>query len=131
MEDFSSARPATGLHATQPPAARQLSTEAFLQATCIAWRHLQSAERKVIRTTCRSGRLQHDSLLTHLRITLGGNPHNGAQDGEAAAGHAAVSSPTPAQLRGSLQGVVSRGARLHALTVTFNHVRHEPREAQL
>ncbi len=127
MDDFCGARPAAG---TKPPAARHVSTEAFLQATCIAWHILGAAERKAIRACCRSGRLQHDSLLTDLRISLGYHPPNDACDGESAE-PAGDPSPTPAQLRGSLQGVVSRGSRLHSLTVTLRNSRDELREAQL
>ncbi len=94
------------------PTPRPASAESFLAATCIAWGHLQPAERKAIRACCRAGRLQHDSLLTDLKLTLGMSSaleeHN-------------YSAPTLSELRASLEAVVDRGARLQSLTVQFHN----------
>ncbi len=43
----------------------------FLQATQVAWNYLDPTTRKAIRATSRSGRLLHDSSLTHLGVRLG------------------------------------------------------------
>ncbi len=116
---------------TQPPSARRVSPEAFLQATCIAWGLLAPAERKAIRTTCRSGRLQHDSLLTHLRVTLGHVCAKQPVEGAPSQRPRTWPSPTPSQLEGVLRAVVSRGARLLSLTVWFKDGNDEQREAKL
>ncbi len=107
-----------------PAALRHVSADAFLAATCIAWSHLQPAERKAIRACCRAGRLQHDRLLSHLRLTLGPSSPDGSSS----------QAPTilePHQLRDSLHGVLGRGARLQSLAVRFGDSRDGRREAQL
>lgn len=43
----------------------------LLQATQVAWQYLDPTTRKAIRATSRSGRLLHDSSLTHLAVRLG------------------------------------------------------------
>ncbi len=100
----------TATYKPHGPAPRPASAESFLAATCIAWGHLQPAERKAIRACCRAGRLQHDGLLTDLRLKFGnGRPRR--DDYEA---------PMSSQLRSSLLGVVGRGARLRSLAISFN-----------
>ncbi len=101
-----------------------VSADAILAATCIAWEHLQPAERKAIRACCRAGRLQHDSLLSHLRLTLGPSSPDGSSS-------QAPTIPEPHQLRSSLHGVLGRGARLQSLAVRFGDSKDGQREAQL
>ncbi len=120
--------------AAPPPSARHASTDAFLQATCTAWGHLQPADRKAVRASCRGGRLQHDRLLTHLQLTLGATRPQEA----AGAGYSnnnitssALGSPTADQIRASLQAVLARGARLGSLTICFTDDRDGRREAQM
>lgn len=57
--------------AAPPTSTGHASTDAFLQATCIAWGHLQPAECKAVRASCSGGLRLHDRLLTHLQLTLG------------------------------------------------------------
>ncbi len=109
---------------SQPPAPRHVSAEAFLQATTVAWGHLESEERKAIRATCRAGRLQHDSLLTHLQLTLGSDGMRQWYDDD-------DPNEAPERLRASLQAVVGRGARLRSLSVSFMDPCVERKEDQL
>lgn len=121
-EDAStSTEPPAGPSAPQPPAPRHASGEAFFQAIAVAWGHLQRYERKAIRATCRAGRLQHDSLITHLRMRLGGDTEVYGDP-----------SQSPPRLRALLQAVLGRGARLQVLTVCFSETSFEGQEeAQL
>ncbi len=121
----------------------QTSTDAFIQATCIAWQHLQPADRKAVRASCRGGRLQHDRLLTHLQLTLGatrpqeaidaGNNNNNYYKNNNNENKITIAhgSPAAGQIRTSLQGVLARGARLGSLAVCFTDDRDGSREAQL
>ncbi len=98
----------------QPDASAHASAEAFLQGTTVAWSYLQPAERKAIRACCSAGRLQHDRMLAELRL-----------------GSSSCSLPSPGEVRGSLQAVVGRGARLQALVARFRSGDVGLREAQL
>ncbi len=121
------------------PSARHASTDASLQAACTAWDHLQPADRKAVRASCRGGRLQHDRLLTHLQLTLGATRPQEAADAGYGNGHnnennminIAHGSPTAEQIRASLQAVLGRGARLGSLAVYFTDDRDGSRDAQL
>ncbi len=105
---------------SQPPTCCHVSSEAFLQATTVAWGHLQKAERKAIRATCHSGRLQHDRLLTHLHLTLGDVTQQYDDP-----------SQCPHRLRASLQAVIRRGARLRCLSLCFMDPCDEWNEGQM
>ncbi len=120
--------PATATMSSARPTAGpcHVSSSAFLAATCVAWAHLQPAERKAIRASCRAGRLQHDSLLVDLRLTLG------TASPDSSTGNATnLTNPEPNQLRSSLHGVLGRGARLQSLAVRFRDSKDGQREAQL
>ncbi len=127
--------PEAGPPRTQPPAARQVPADSFFQATRIAWEHLRPAERKALRTTCHTGRLQHDGLLSELRFTLGcgGSPEEDGNDKEGHEGEKAEPEcpPSPSQLQTAIQGALSRGARPQSLTLWFSNRRDEQRRAQL
>ncbi len=111
----------------QGTAPRHVSAEAFLQATTVALGHLESKAQKAIRATCRAGRLQHDRLLTHMRLTLGRETHlEGSPGGAASQGPS-----TPQQLLESLHAAVGRGARPQSLAVCFRDHADGRREAQL
>lgn len=77
----------------------QLPVSCLPSPSCIAWEHLQPAERKALRATCRAGRLQHDGLLSELRLTLGcgGSPEEHSNGNERHEGK--DEEPSPPQLR--------------------------------
>lgn len=140
MEDFESvvqaSRPGEGGAGREAPCARLVSPEAFMRAVSVAWGHLKPPARKAIRATCRSGRLQHDSLLTELHIVLGeGGPRKkGATKAarqQQQQEQQQQSEPTSQELRISLQAVLGRGARLQALKVRFQDGQDDGRQAQL
>ncbi len=122
--DVDGALPAAAPQQQPTASPRHVSAEAFFYATCVAWAHLQPAERKAIRASCRAGRLQHDSLLLDLRLTLGTSSPDGPPSQD-------PTIPEPHQLRTSLHGVLGRGARLQSLAVRFGDSKDGRREAQL
>ncbi len=132
-------RPGQGGDGREAPGARLVSPEAFMRVVSVAWSHLKPPARKAIRATCRSGRLQHDSLLTDLRIVLGqGGPRKRGtpkavrqQQQRQQQQQEQQREPTPQELRASLQAVLGRGARLQALKVRFKDAKDDGRQAQL
>ncbi len=97
----------------QPDVGPYVSSEVFVQGIAIAWRHMRSQERKAIRACCRAGRLQHDRMLSKLRLHLEGSndpyPLLGCQRNVT----------SPAQLRTFMQAIVGRGASLQSLSLWF------------
>lgn len=78
------------------------------QALEAAWPYLPGADRKSLRGTCLSGRLQHDRLCSSLRLTLDA-PNSLEGD---------VPAPHPEELEAAVAGRLERSkATLSALVV--------------
>ncbi len=109
--------PPVAPHPQEPPA----PAEAFLEVASVAWQQLPTTARKAIRAASRSGRLLHDSMLTHLQLDIKPSqdpPEDSETDDDGEDDEDEVEHrPTPAELQACVSGVVARGARLQALTL--------------
>ncbi len=90
----------------------------LLRVAAVAWDYLEPPERKIIRASCRSGRLLHDRLLTHLSMAPVGTGDHPA---------------TPQHIASAVAAAIARGARLHSCNIVFSDLEAPPaaREEQL